>query len=99
MAGCVWAEDESKLPSFNWDPSLTSPTGVPLLNIKFPDGGKDDAAFLDHYNPFPKTDNETEEVDDCIFMGFLRDEHEVSGALTGCPKQDTFDVHDIKLLH
>jgi len=37
------------LPSFSWDPDLTSDSGIPLLIVHFPDGGQDDAAILNRY--------------------------------------------------
>ncbi len=44
--GVAIAESDDDLPSFSWDPDLKSPSGIPLLIVHFPDGGKDDVAIL-----------------------------------------------------
>ncbi len=90
MASC-----QNGVPTFEWVQDEVSPDGVPLLSINFHDGRKNDVAILKSFNPIPKGKNEREEdIDNCIFDGFLRDEEKVYVTLTGgCPFEDTFDVN------
>jgi hypothetical protein len=48
------------------------------------------------FNPIPRGRNEKEEdIDGCIFDGFLRTEDKVYVTLTGgCPFEDSFEVTD-----
>jgi hypothetical protein len=71
-----------------------SPSGIPFLRISYPDFGNDDFAVLKYFNPIPLTAGETvDEIEDCIFNGFLRDEANVYVTLTGgCPGSYTFEV-------
>jgi hypothetical protein len=71
-----------------------SPSGVPLLSIDFNDGGSNEVAVLKQFNPIPRGSNEREEdIDRCIFEGFLRNEEKVYVTLTGgCPFENSFDV-------
>ena len=64
------------------------------MSINFHDGQPDDVAVLKQFNPIPKQANELEEnIDKCIFKGFLRDEPKVYVTLTGgCPFDNKFDV-------
>jgi len=55
------------LPSFTWDPVETTENGVPLLHVRFADGGPDDVILLERVNPIPVTDRETVAVNQCIF--------------------------------
>ncbi len=82
------------MPSFEWMRNENSSTGVPLLRIRFQDNGTDDFAVLNKFNPIPQSPNESvEEMDDCIFSGFLKDESNVYVTLTGgCPFENSFEV-------
>ena len=84
------------IPTFTWHESETSPTGVPLLSINFNDGGASDVAILKQINPIRRQPGEREEdIDSCIFDGFLQDESKVYITLTGgCTFEDTFDVSE-----
>ena len=56
----------------------------------------DDAALLARYNPILSSEP-GEDVDNCIFRGWLKNESSVSVALSGgCPFSDTFEVKAIK---
>ena len=81
-------------PTFSWLNDESSPTGVPLLSIDFHDGVGADVAILKQINPIPRRPNEKEEdIDRCIFDGFLKNEDKVYVTLTGgCPFEDTFQV-------
>ena len=86
-------EARESTPTFTWL-NERSPTGIPLLEIKFPDTGEIDVAVLNRYNPIPVEIDETRsEVDECIFKGFLKNELNAQVALTGgCPGDKSFDV-------
>ncbi len=64
------------------------------MSINFHDGQPSDVAILKQINPIPRSLNEREEdVDNCIFEGFLEKEDKVYVTLTGgCPFEETFDV-------
>ena len=82
-------------PSFEWI-GRQSPDEVPNLKITFPDGGEDDVAILEHFNPIPVGPQERSEgVDNCIFHGYLRHEKDVYVTVTGCPNSNNLQV----LLH
>ena len=52
----------------------------------------DDAALLARNNPIPSSEP-GEQVDNCIFRGWLKNESSVSVALSGgCPFSDSFEV-------
>ncbi len=89
------------MPTFAWIQDEVSPDGVPLLSINFHDGRKNDVAVLKHFNPIPRGKNEREEdIDNCIFDGFLRDESKVYVTLTGgCPFEDSFDVSYLRIIN
>ena len=56
----------------------------------------DDAALLARHNPILSSEP-GEDVDNCIFRGWLKNESSVSVALSGgCPFSDTFEVKAIK---
>ena len=56
----------------------------------------DDDALLARYNPILSSEP-GEDVDNCIFRGWLKNESSVSVALSGgCPFSDTFEVKAIK---
>jgi hypothetical protein len=62
------------------------------LKVTFQDG-QEDIAVLKRYNPIPVGPNEREEnVDQCIFDGYLADEKDVYVTVTGCPLSGNFDV-------
>ena len=88
------------VPILSWDPVQVSPDGIPLLNIYFNDGKKNDSILLARYNPIPLEDFETQaEVDQCIFNGYLKDEPDVYVTLTGgCPFDQNFEVRETALL-
>ena len=82
---------QTALPIFSWQSEPNAP--VPLLKVTFPDGSKDDLAVLRPYNPVPLGSNErAEDVDSCIYDGFLQDEKSVYVTLTGCANSDKFQV-------
>ena len=86
------ASCQTALPIFTWqnDPLAT----VPLLKISFPDGSKDDFAVLRTYNPVPLGPTErAEDVDSCIYDGYLQDEKDVYVTLTGCANSHNFQVN------
>jgi len=86
----AWAEK----PSFDWLETKSSASGVPLLKVHFPDGNRADYIHLKQFNPIPKQPNERlEDVDPCIFEGFLENEPDVYAVLTGgCPLNSSFEV-------
>jgi hypothetical protein len=82
---------QTALPSFSW--RAASHNAIPLLRITFPDGDQDDFAVLRRYNPIPVGPNErAEDVDSCIYDGYLRDESDVYVTVTGCASSDNFQV-------
>jgi len=82
---------QNPIPSFSWQQG--PPHQVPLLRIRFPDGDKDDFAILKTFNPIPLGANErAEDVDSCIYDGYLQNESNVYVTVTGCANSDTFQV-------
>ena len=82
-------------PVFVWE-DKTSGNGVPLLRVRFPDGAADDLAVLAAYNPIPQGLMEREEeMDACIFQGYLLGEPDSSVTVTGCPFTDNFQVSSL----
>jgi hypothetical protein len=58
--------------------------------------GHEDVAVLKPFNPIPQVASEREEeIDPCIFEGFLRNEKDSMITLTGCPLTDTFQVQHL----
>ncbi len=84
----------AKKPSFNWLNDRTSETGIPLLQVNFPDGNQKDYIHFKRYIPIPKQPHERDEdVDPCIFEGYLENEPEAFAVLTGgCPFHSSFEV-------
>ena len=83
---------KSELPSFSWG-NEPSPFGVPFLRIAFPDQGNDDFAILKPYNPVPLAPHErSEDLDSCIYQGYLLNEKDVHVTMTGCAMSDNFKV-------
>ncbi len=81
----------SGVPTFSW---LQNPQ--PVLKITYPNG-LSDIAVLKSYNPIPVQSYERlEDVDPCIYDGYLANEKAVYVTLTGCARTDTFNVR-IKL--
>ncbi len=87
----------SNSPQFTWLRAQPQP----LLKVTFPDG-QEDVAVLKRFNPIPIGPNErAENVDQCIFDGYLSEEKDVYVTVTGCPLTGNFDVlfptfHSIK---
>lgn len=80
-------------PIFEWIGRLSSDE-VPRLKIIFPDGGEDDIAVLQRYNPIPVGPAErSEDVDSCIFHGYLLNEENVYVTVTGCPDSNSIQVY------
>jgi len=78
---------EEEIPKFTW---IHAPE--PVLKITYP-GGDYDVAILKQYNPIPLQPNERlEDVDACIYDGYLAKEEDVYVTVTGCAHSDTFDV-------
>lgn len=81
-------QGNSGIPEFSW--LRVQPQ--PLLKITFPDGFED-TAVLKRFNPIPAGPNErAEDVDPCIFDGYLSHEDDVYVTVTGCPSSGNFDV-------
>jgi len=94
VALAVVASADNLVPSFSWIPESGSSEGVPHLAIHFNDGKPDDIAVLKRFNPIPRGANEREEdIDQCIFNGYLLFESDVYVTLTGgCPFEDSFEI-------
>ena len=66
---------------------------VPLLRIRFQDGKADDFAVLKSFNPIPQHALEREEdIDACIYEGFLMNEADSFVTVTGCPHSSNIQV-------
>jgi hypothetical protein len=77
-------------PAFEW---METSDASAALRISFGDGGDDDVALLLPYNPIPAGPAErSEDIDSCIFHGYLVQEKDVYVTLTGCPQTQTFQV-------
>jgi hypothetical protein len=77
----------SGVPTFSW---LQSPE--PVLKITYPNG-QSDIAILKSFNPIPVQSFERQEdVDTCIYDGYLANESDVYVTLTGCAHTDTFNA-------
>ena len=77
----------SETPTFSWIPNPR-----PVLQINYPNG-LSDVAVLNNYNPIPLQSTERQEdVDTCIYDGYLSNESDVYVTLTGCAHTDTFNV-------
>ena len=87
-------DSTAEAPKFSWSTDECSRSGVAHLNVVFPDSGVADVAVLTFSNPIPPQAGELDDdVDGCIFSGFLRDEPDSLVTLTGgCPFEDTFEV-------
>ena len=82
-----------ELPSFSWEKISSRQTSLPALKITFPDGSED-YAIVQRFNPIPQGRDEREEdIDQCIFDGYLINEKEVYVVMTGCPNSDSFEVY------
>ena len=82
---------QGQLPSFSWEKANTRQY-YPLLKISFPDGSED-FAVLKSYNPIPVGRDEREEdVDNCIYNGYLMNEQDVYVTMAGCVDSNTFQV-------
>ena len=81
-----------ELPSFSWEKVSSRQTSLPSLKITFPDG-TEDYTVLQRYNPIPQGHDELEEdIDQCIFDGYLLNEKDVYVVMAGCPNSDSFEV-------
>ena len=79
-------------PAFTWV-GESAFDQIPHLKITFPDGEEDDVAVLMRYNPIPLAPHErSEDLDSCIFHGYLEKEKNVYITVTGCPFSNTFQV-------
>ena len=69
------------------------------MKIHFHDGKPDDVALLKRFNPIARGANEKEEdIDKCIFNGYLQHESNVYVTMTGgCPFEDSFEVSQLDL--
>jgi len=77
----------SGVPTFSW---LQKPLTV--LHITYPNG-LTDFAVLKSFNPIPAQSFERQEdIDSCIFDGYLTNEKDVYVTVTGCAHTDTFNV-------
>lgn len=75
------ARSQNDLPTFSWDEKGVSNSGVPLLQIQFPDGVRD-VAELNRVSS-----------ESCIFNGYLRNEPSSYVAMSGgCPFTSTFEI-------
>ena len=81
-----------ELPSFSWERVSSRQTSMPIMKITYPHG-TEDYAILQRYNPIPQGRDELEEdIDQCIFDGYLLNEKDVYVVMTGCPHSDSFEV-------
>jgi len=82
----------STLPTFVWEGQVAE--GIaPLMRIHFQDGLPDDHAVLKRFNPIPQHALErAEDIDACIFEGFLMNEPDSFVTVTGCPGSKNFEV-------
>jgi hypothetical protein len=79
-------------PSFEWMGQFSSSEAL-LLKITFPDSGEDDVAVLKRFNPIPVGPQErSEDIDNCIFHGYLLNEKDVYVTVTGCPESKDLQV-------
>jgi len=77
----------SGVPTFSW---LQKP--VPVLQITYPNG-LSDSVILKSFNPIPAQSFERQEdIDTCIYDGYLTTEKDVYVTVTGCAHTDTFNV-------
>ena len=91
----VWGHIE--LPSFSWERVSSRQASMPSMKVTFPDG-TEDYAVLQRYNPIPRGSDEREEdIDQCIFDGYLLNETDVYVVMTGCPNSNSFEVNKIYL--
>ena len=68
------------------------------MKIAFPDGGEDDFAVLQNFNPIPVGPAErSEDVDNCIYHGNLLKEKDVYVTVTGCPDANSFQVKQFEV--
>ncbi len=87
---------QQELPSFYWE-KANARQFYPLLKISFPDGSED-YAVLNAFNPIPLgRDEHEEDVDNCIFDGYLMNEKDVYVTMAGCADSNTFQVSLISL--
>jgi hypothetical protein len=80
--------DEDDLPTFSWESNGIEIS--PNLRITFPDGSED-VAVLKEFNLIDQKSFD-EEIDPCIFDGFLKFEKDVYVTLTGCANTNNFQV-------
>ncbi len=68
--------------------------GIPLLKVTFPDDNYFDYIHFNTFNPIPMQPHEKEEdIEPCLFEGYLEKEVDVYAVLTGgCPFNDSFEV-------
>jgi hypothetical protein len=87
------ASSSDLAPSFTWSEDETSGDGIPFLIVNFPEG-EIDAAILKRFNPIPmRPDESDQDIDNCIFEGFLEKESSVYVTVTGgCPFSNSFEV-------
>ena len=93
-------DSTANVPKFSWSQEGCSRDGIAHLNVVFPDSDITDIAILSPANPIPRQAEELDQdVDNCIFSGFLRDEPDSVITLTGgCPFEDSFEVIFISVL-
>ncbi len=80
--------DDDDLPTFSWESNGIEIS--PNLRINFPDGSED-VAVLKEFNLIDQRSFD-EEIDPCIFDGFLKFEKDVYVTLTGCANTNNFQV-------
>ena len=86
-----------QLPSFSWERVSSRQTSLPSLKITLPNG-MEDYAILQRYNPIPQGHDELEEdIDQCIFDGYLLNEKDVYVTMVGCLNSDSFEVNHFKI--
>jgi len=87
---CIFSKGQSQedeTPQFSW-----IHTTEPVLKITYPNGASD-FVTLRQYNPIPLQPAERQEdVDSCIYDGFLAHEKDVYVTVNGCAHSETFDV-------
>ena len=87
------------MPTFVWEAQEAEGL-VPHLRIRFQDGKADDIAVLKRFNPIPQHALEREEdIDACIFEGFLMNEADSFVTVTGCPHSSNLQVRNCLMLN
>ena len=81
------------LPSFTWAGNATEDNiTITRLTVDFNDSGPNDQARLVRKPRQYSTTEEQDKQNECILMGYLRDDAKVAVTVAGCPGSTTFQV-------